>query len=278
MTSRVKNELVGAFSTSRGLGNPVYVVYDYGTWTPEYRQLITSTVNLSECVFINSITPSNGQRPAMVDVSIYNPNNAMRFAGHPLIGTIGSLRNTLGIEKGIIDTGHFQSAFHSHKTDGGVKSYLGVQEPYGEIYDSSIQLCKALSIPECLLPIYDCGPRHVLIKADSIKSLREFDPKWERLKMFKDIALNVFFSESGYVENRMFSPSYGVYEDRATGTAVIPILKELRKVNPSMDYIEIAQGVNKGAGVLMQGAFQRDTSSYVLSGLTTIIAEGEFIP
>ena len=35
MFSRVNIHMIGAFSSAAGLGNPVYVVYDYGKWSFE---------------------------------------------------------------------------------------------------------------------------------------------------------------------------------------------------------------------------------------------------
>ena len=55
MFSRVNIHMIGAFSSAAGLGNPVYVVYDYGKWSFEKRQAFASFVNVSECVFIDNV-------------------------------------------------------------------------------------------------------------------------------------------------------------------------------------------------------------------------------
>ncbi|MBL4943501.1 PhzF family phenazine biosynthesis isomerase [Corynebacterium ulcerans] len=276
MVHRVKNQLIGAFSTSNGFGNPVYIIYDYGKWDTETRQKITSFVNLSECVFVNAITQQKITCTPIIELRIFNPNSPMKFAGHPLIGAIRSFRETLGIDEGIIDTGDMQVKFHSTETQGGITSCLEIPNPVSEKFQHSAELCQVLSIPKQDLPIYDCGPRHVFLRVPSLRMLREFDPHWVSLSKFKNIALNVYFAKGKYVENRMFSPSYGVYEDRATGTAVIPILKEIRKSDSSLDHIEVTQGVSRSSGVLMNGNYSVENTIYTLSGMTTIVAEGGF--
>ncbi|AKK07197.1 phenazine biosynthesis protein PhzF family [Corynebacterium mustelae] len=277
MTARIANHLIGAFSTSYGFGNPVYVVYDYGNLSVEVRQQITSFVNLSECVFVNAISWSERTPNPIIELRIFNPNDSMKFAGHPLIGAIRSFREMWGIKKGIIDTGYMQVEFQLLETHHGATSYLRIPDPLRSVYEDSAKLCQMLSMQEQDLPIYDCGPRHVLVKVPTLDELRSFDPNWESLKRFKDIALNAYFVEGEYIENRMFSPSYGVYEDRATGTAVIPILKEIRKSAPSLTHIEVTQGVGRASGVLMCGDYSVENAFYTLSGQTTLIGEGEFV-
>ncbi|WP_311157449.1 PhzF family phenazine biosynthesis isomerase [Rothia dentocariosa] len=273
MFSRVNIHMIGAFSSAAGLGNPVYVVYDYGKWSFEKRQAFASFVNVSECVFIDNVE-YYGNSKAVVNLQIFNPNNVMKFAGHPLIGAVRSFWEYLKIDEGIIHTGPWRVPFVSEHEQESVLSKIMIPDPSVKKYDRSADLCALFEVPVRALPIYDCGPRHVLLRVPKISDLRNFDPQWESLKKFEDIALNVYFAEGGYIENRMFSPSYGVYEDRATGSAVIPLLKELRRENPSRTSINVSQGILRKSGVSMIGQYDPKSGSYTLSGMTTFILEG----
>ncbi|MEV7801196.1 PhzF family phenazine biosynthesis isomerase [Microbacterium foliorum] len=273
MNTKIDTQLVGAFSTDSGIGNPVYVVYDMNQWSPDERQLFTNFVNVSECVFVNGIEESKKSQPT-INVNIYNPNGRMKFAGHPLIGTIKSLHDMWGINSGNINTGYLIIPFNYKKKDDGYISELEVPENTSRTYEKSAELCALYDMPYTQLPIYDCGPKHVFIRVHDKRILNEFNPKWESLKEFKDIALNVYYKTDTYIENRMFSPAYGVYEDRATGSAVIPLLKELQKENPSVDSIEVIQGTNRKSGVVMYGRYLPDQNRYVLSGKATKVMSG----
>lgn len=269
--------MVGAFSTHEGQGNPVYVVYDMGNWEADERQKFTSFANLSECVFVQSVKRTSIDEPT-VEIQIFNPNGAMKFAGHPIIGAIRSLYDKLGIDSGVINTGSVTAAFRSKDSVDGRISQLEVPDPQSSIYDRSFDLCDLYGVTARALPIYNCGPRHVLLRMPDNRSLASFDPQWERLKTFNDIALNVYSVGATGVENRMFSPSYGVYEDRATGSAVIPLLKEIRKTNSSIETIRVTQGTNRKAGVLMYGRYLPQQEKYILSGLTNSVMAGEALP
>lgn len=274
MSRSVNVQLVGAFSSQEGSGNPVYIVYDMGKWTRERRQRFTSFANLSECVFIENVDKSRGD-VATIDVRIFNPNESMGFAGHPLIGTIYSLHDCLGIDEGILDTGSMKVHFRSKSSPSGRVSELEIPDPASGIYDRSHDLCQIYDLPNSNLPIYDCGPRHVLIRVPDRHSLAAFNPQWEQLKNFDDIALNVYYVDDSHIENRMFSPAYGVYEDRATGSAVIPLLKEVRMDNPSIDTIRVTQGTNRKSGVMMHGKYSPGQRRYSLSGLATSVLKGK---
>lgn len=277
MSHSAATQLVGAFSTKEGKGNPVYVVYDMGSWTINERQRFTSFANLSECVFVQSIEGVAAREPT-IKVQIFNPNGSMKFAGHPLIGTIRSLHDKLGINSGTIDTGAVTVSFRSKESTDGRLAELEIPDPQSNTYDQSFDLCRIYNLPTVTLPIYDCGPRHVLLRMPDRRSLTSFDPQWEQLKQFNDIALNVYHVGESYVENRMFSPSYGVYEDRATGSAVIPLLKEMRINNPSIETIRVVQGTNRQSGVMMQGSYLPERKSYFLSGATNSVLVGEVLP
>lgn len=277
MPYSVTTQLVGAFSTKEGKGNPVYVVYDMGSWTANERQRFTSFVNLSECVFVQNIEGLEVGEPT-IKVQIFNPNGSMKFAGHPLIGTIRSLYDNLGVDSGMIDTGEVTVSFRSKESSGVRLAELEIPDPQSNIYAQSFDLCRVYNLPPAHLPIYNCGPRHVLLRVPDAQSLASFDPQWEQLKKFNDIALNVYYVGESCIENRMFSPAYGVYEDRATGSAVIPLLKEARISNPSIETIRVVQGTNRQAGVMMQGSYLPKRESYFLSGATSSLLVGEVLP
>lgn len=273
MSSRAFVHLVGSFSAGGGHGNPVYVVYEMGGWTQVAKQQFTSFANVSECVFVERVTPSSAGEDT-IKVAIYNPNGKMDFAGHPLIGAARSLYEHFGIEAGLLDTGSVKIKFSSRVENGCRVAELEVPEPGSQTYERSADLCRLYDLPISELPIYDCGPRHVLLSVPNRRLLRNFDPKWEELKNFEDIALNVFCLDNSYVENRMFSPSYGVYEDRATGSVVIPILKELRKLKPQVKSVKVLQGTNRDSGVLMQGSYSEDSGKCHVWGNTSLLLEG----
>lgn len=78
------------FVDKRGdFGNPLAVIVDANNRiNPKDRQTITTKMGFSESVFINSLET--------FDVSIFNPQQEVSFAGHALVGTSNFIRERLG--------------------------------------------------------------------------------------------------------------------------------------------------------------------------------------
>lgn len=81
MSSGVKVYILRVFVDENGeFGNPVGVILDQGKKiAPKERQRITTQLGFSESVFVNNVDTGN--------VSIFNPQEEVVFAGHAMVGT-----------------------------------------------------------------------------------------------------------------------------------------------------------------------------------------------
>ncbi len=85
---------VDVFTSVRGMGNPVAVVFDADDLTVAEMQRFASWTNLSETTFVQTPTASE----ADYRVRIFTPAAELPFAGHPTIGTCHAWVERYGAE------------------------------------------------------------------------------------------------------------------------------------------------------------------------------------
>ena len=75
--------ILDVFTQAAGSGNPLAVILDAGSLTPEAMQVIATRLALSETVFV--LPPTQLAHTARI--RIFTPVSEVPFAGHPTIGT-----------------------------------------------------------------------------------------------------------------------------------------------------------------------------------------------
>lgn len=266
-------DLVNAFSDVPYKGNPVYVIHATSTMEDEVKAELARHLRLSEVTFVEDVADVSGE-PQEYRVDVYNPEGRMEFAGHPLIGTAASIGRRYGVSRGVMDTGTRRVSFEYRPQQGGLCRIEAPPFRRG-VYKRSADLAAVIDAPvrSTCFPIYDVGPRHVLVELADKDAVEHMSVDYEALRSFNDIAIHCFAWDEDSVENRMFSPAYGVYEDAGTGSVVAPFLHEARLSHPDRTSLLIRQGTFIGSECRMRAAWRAD-ERYLIEGQTVKCGEG----
>ena len=250
--------VANAFSNDPLTGNPVAVFRDASRLTTETMQAIARQLQLSETVFLTGL-----DAPGPFAARIFTPVNELPFAGHPLIGAASVVARLTGTRQFSIRTQAFTVAVSAAPRAPNVTAVSIDVPPSPSVpFERTRELLRALRLERATLPVklYDAGARHVLIGVRDLAELRALEPDHNALEAFEDMAVNCFAIHGSGVENRMFSPAYGVKEDAGTGSAVGPLLQHLiqHAGHDETKALTIAQGILLKRPCVMHGRLRRD--------------------
>ncbi|WP_237386669.1 PhzF family phenazine biosynthesis protein [Xenorhabdus sp. Sc-CR9] len=249
----INYNVMNAFTHIPLEGNPVAVFHDSEVLSAPVMQAIARQLQLSETTFISERTENGHAR-----VRIFTPVNELPFAGHPLMGTASAFSRRHGLNHFVFHT-HFGAVPVSVEHHSEVLSEVKITVPLASYkpFVEEKKLLTALGLEKAELPveIYDAGARHVLVAVDSISTLHGLQPDQRALADFDDLAVNCFSWQGTQVENRMFSPAYGVTEDAGTGSVVGPIVQHLIKYRQLQmnEKVVIEQGILLNRRCVMYG-------------------------
>ncbi|WP_119343961.1 PhzF family phenazine biosynthesis protein [Facilibium subflavum] len=254
----IEYSVLNAFTHSPLEGNPVAVFHGSEKLSAAIMQAIARQLQLSETVFISDKMEGGHAR-----VKIFTPVNELPFAGHPLMGAAStfSRRNGLNCFVFHTDVGAVPISVEHHSetlSDVKITAPLASSSPFAE----EKKLLAALGLERTELPveIYNAGARHILVAVDSISTLHGIKPDYHSLADFENLAVNCFSWQGKQVENRMFSPAYGVMEDAGTGSVVGAIAQHLIKYGQLQmnEKLVIEQGVLLNRRCVMYGEIKEE--------------------
>ncbi|MCG7500091.1 PhzF family phenazine biosynthesis protein [Vibrio sp. Of7-15] len=250
--------VTNAFTHTPLQGNPVAIFHDTEELSRLEMQSIASQLQLSETTFI-----SERKNDGSAKVKIFTPVNELPFAGHPLMGTAGAYARRHGLKEFVFHTQKGEVPISViNLSDTVCEVTIKVPLACSEYFPEKEKLLKSLGLNKTFLPIeiYDAGARHVLVAVDNITDLHSLKPDHNILEEFENMAINCFCWNGDKIENRMFSPAYGVKEDAGTGSVVWPILQHLIKYDQFEinKKIKIEQGVLLGRRCEMFGEIKND--------------------
>ncbi|MGC4757613.1 PhzF family phenazine biosynthesis protein [Micromonospora trifolii] len=238
--------LVDVFARSAFHGNPVAVFFPEVDLSDRVMQAIGTELNLSEVAFV---TPAGS--PAGFRARIFTPTQELPFAGHPMIGILAALHTRFDVA-GEVTVRVPRSEVTGWVEPRGEELWAGfalpVPRPSAEEIPAA-EIVAALGAANIApIELYDVGARHLVIALDSLDTLRDLQPDHTRLAQFPDVAFNCYAGSGTTWRNRMFSPSYGVVEDAATGSAAGPLLAHAHAYQnaPTGRPCRIEQGVELG--------------------------------
>ena len=265
MNSRVYH-LVDVFTDRAFGGNPLAVFLDGRGISGAMMQAIAKEFNLSETTFV--LPPENSGNDFRV--RIFTPADELPTAGHPTVGTTFVL-----IRAGLVRPGVGRTTITLEEKVGpipvsidwkdGAPSFIEMQQPlpkFGPVIQERAGIAEMLSLePEAVradLPIQlvSCGVPFLFVPIKSLEAIRRIRFRIDVEERLKLPSKNIFvfttetqFADSG-VHGRMFSPSLGVPEDPATGSANGPLGCYLAryKALPSESELRVVseQGVEMG--------------------------------
>jgi trans-2,3-dihydro-3-hydroxyanthranilate isomerase len=231
--------LVDVFTDRAFGGNPLAVFLDGTGLSDALMQAIAKELNLSETTFVlPPKDPANGFR-----VRIFTPVDELPMAGHPTVGTVFVLtraglvrpaegRTKITLEEGV---GPIPVAID---WENGKPSFIEMEQPvpkFGPPFADRAGIAEMLSLEtdavRADLPIEmgSGGVPFLFVPVKTLEAIRRIRFRIdveERLRLpTKNIF--VFTTEAEFpgsaVHSRMFSPSLGVPEDAATGSATGPL-------------------------------------------------------
>ncbi len=284
------------FTTLRFSGNPLAIVHGADGLSPASMQTIAREFNLSETIFVQ--TPDDPSHSAKV--RIFFPTAEIPFAGHPTIGCAIDLATkahpsgdfdvtiTLEEQAGLVPVrvqragNHLSAEFQAPVVpfpahDGVVPDIETLADAVGL---APSQIGFGLHAPG----VFEGGPRFMYVPVADLDALAQSQPQepaWS-----KAIALGAVDNAYLYTKTpdgfqaRMFSPTAGIPEDPATGSASAILAAQLLASGALSDgdtSLTLVQGVEMGRpsqigfrAMATEGALQ----SVHISGSAILISDG----
>ena len=275
-------------------GNPLAVVHGAGALGVAQMQRLAREFNLSETIFV---MPPQDPAPT-ARVRIFFPTAEIPFAGHPTIGCAISLSGLTGPgpdaeaalvleeEAGLVPV-------RVTRRDGRVQAeFTAPVLPHAAPGTADPALCSAALggvATHCAghkgPALWQGGPAFLYVPVpdlDTLKAARPCEPHWSQLMEAAGVDSAWCFTRTptGY-RARMFSPTAGIPEDPATGSASAIFAAELHArgwLGEGETVVEILQGVEMGrpsqirvTAVVTGGAL----SAVRVAGSAVPIARGE---
>lgn len=265
-------------------GNPLAVVMGADGLSTAQMQVIAREFNLSETIFV--MAPRDPANTAQV--RIFFPTAEIPFAGHP---TIGCALHLAGGQDGRIlleeEAGLVPVEIH-----GGQAEFIAPKLPVAHPGKAKAELiAQALDLPEAAVGfedhrpgIWQGGPAFLYVPIASLADLaaaRPIEPFWSRLMGEAQVdSAYLYTPEDSGFRARMFSPTAGIPEDPATGSASAILAAQLLKsgaLPESHAHIPLQQGVEMGRPsrigltALVRGG---SLSEIRISGSAVPVAEG----
>lgn len=258
-------------------GNQLAVFTDARGIDTELMQALAKETNFSETTFV--LPPEEG---GVARIRIFNPDEEMLFAGHPVLGTAWVLAQPL--QRGVVEleTGVGIVPVELDRDETGALVFGRMTQPVPSIRPlaETDELFAALGVGGSVLPVelYDNGATHILVTLESQEAVARLAPDSAAIARLGVTGVNCIAGAGARWKNRMFWPRG---EDPATGSAAGPIACHLARHGLAEwgEWIEIAQGVEVGRPSTL---FARadgaggEIARVLCGGRAVVVARGEF--
>lgn len=249
-------------------GNPLAVVMGADLLSTAQMQTIAREFNLSETIFVQA--PQNPAHTARV--RIFFPTAEIPFAGHPTIGCaihlacrdrIGDFTAHLVLEEeaGLVPVTVTRSgdAVTAEFTAPVVPFALATAIPT-ELVAQALGLSAAqIGFGPHVCGVFQGGPKFLYVPVADLAALSTADscqPHWNTLMALADVDSAYLYTPGDALsaapcdyQARMFSPTAGIPEDPATGSASAILAAQLHKaqvLTPGTSQFTLHQGVEMG--------------------------------
>jgi trans-2,3-dihydro-3-hydroxyanthranilate isomerase len=282
-------------------GNPLAVVGDATGLTTEQMQAIAHEFNLSETTFV--LPPESKEHTFRL--RIFTPRMELPFAGHPTVGSAFVLAHAgrIQLESDVtrivfgenvgpvrVDIRAFQGKPVSSQLWVAQLPEFGPPPPASEMLAVALGLDPADVLDdERDRPVsLSCGTPYLYVPLSSIDAVRRARINWEwwpkTLNTPWTEAVFLFSHQTGSkdatVHARMFSPTFGINEDPATGSAAAALAGYLARrdglTSGSARWV-IEQGVEMGRPSRMEveaDAANGALTAVRVAGTSVIMTEG----
>ncbi|MDD9717085.1 PhzF family phenazine biosynthesis protein [Dinoroseobacter sp. PD6] len=276
---RLPFHVYDVFTDTPFAGNPLAIVEDAGGLSTAQMQTIAREFNLSETIFV--MAPADPAHAARV--RIFFPTDEIPFAGHPTIGCALHLAGQRGLSKLVLE----EEAGLVPVTITGERAEFTapvLPEPLGGPVDPALA-ARAVGLDQVGFGAHRPaawigGPGFVYLPVPDRATLaraRPIEPHWTALMeaCAVDSAYLYCPAEDGYAA-RMFSPTAGIPEDPATGSASAILAAQLLAsgaLGEGTTSLKLTQGEDMGRRSSI--GFSADVAS---GALTAIRISGQAVP
>ncbi|MEM7488223.1 MAG: PhzF family phenazine biosynthesis protein [Pseudomonadota bacterium] len=237
------------FTDAPFTGNPLAIVEDAGALTTAQMQIIARQFNLSETIFLMPPRdPSNTAR-----ARIFFPTAEIPFAGHPTVGAALFLAHRDGLDDVRLEE---EAGLIAVRVRDGQAQFAAPVPPAPHGDPVTADLCaRAVGLAEADIGPHDPGafaggPAFVYIplrSRDALRRAKPTEPGWSALMDVAQVDAGFLYDPD--LNARMFSPTAGIPEDPATGSACAILAAQLLAngaLSEGTTTREIAQGHDMG--------------------------------
>lgn len=266
-------------------GNPLAVVMGADGLSTAQMQIIAREFNLSETIFV--MAPRDPAHAARV--RIFFPTAEIPFAGHPTIGC--ALHLAGGTDQALIleeEAGLVPVTIRDGLAEFAAPR-LPVAHP-GQADPARIAQALALS-PEQIgfdlhrPGIWQGGPAFLFVPladADALARSQPTEPHWSAIMAAANVdSAYLYIREGEGFRARMYSPTAGIPEDPATGSASALLAAQLLaagELTPGEHRVTLRQGVEMGrpSDITLTAVTDHDALQEIrISGRAVAIAQGQ---
>ena len=283
------------FTQTPFAGNPLAVVLNADSLTPQQMLTIAREFNLSETIFVQA--PQDPAHTARV--RIFFPTAEIPFAGHPTVGCAIHLacarhtgdfetKITLEEEAGLVPVTvtrqgpRVEAEFTAPVLPFPVKTDLPL-----DLIAASLGLAPAqIGFANHRAATHQGGPRFLYVPVDSLDTLnnaKPHEPHWTTLMALAEVDSAYLYTTGTAAlkahcdfQARMFSPTAGIPEDPATGSASAILASQLWAsglIAPGTTKLSLRQGFEMGRP--SQIGLTIDASA---QGITAVRIKGSAVP
>ncbi|MFQ6549861.1 PhzF family phenazine biosynthesis protein [Aestuariibius sp. 2305UL40-4] len=268
------------FTDTPFAGNPLAIVEDAGDLTTAQMQTLAAEFNLSETIFV--MPARDAAHTARV--RIFFPTAEIPFAGHPTVGCALFLAEKLGLTE--ITLEEEAGLVPVTIADGKAEFTAPILPAATGAQADPALIAAALDLPpKAIGPhqpgVLTGGPSFVFIPLtdlDALAKARPIEPHWSKLMDECGVDAGYLYTpgtECDY-RTRMFSPTAGIPEDPATGSAAA-ILQAHLLANAALPdgetSLHILQGVEMG-----RPSHIHATAAVTNGQLTSVRIAGQAVP
>lgn len=269
--------VVDVFTDTPLQGNQLAVFTDARAIDAATMQALAKETNYSETTFV--LPPEAG---GTARVRIFNPDEEMPFAGHPVLGTAWVLAQPL--QRGVVEleTGVGIVPVELDRDESGALVFGRMTQPVPSVSPvaETDELFAALGVEGSVLPVelYDNGATHIVVTLSGEAAVAALSPDIEAIASFGVTGVNCIAGSGVRWKSRAFWPRG---EDPATGSAAGPIACHAARhgLGPWGEWIEITQGVEIGRRSTLHARADGAGGEIVrvlCGGRAVVVARGEF--
>lgn len=250
-------------------GNPLAIVEGADDLSTAQMQTIAREFNLSETIFVQA--PDDTANTAKV--RIFFPTAEIPFAGHPTIGCALHLAQKRGLDHVVLEE---VAGLVPVTITNATAQFTAPVVPFDcnitvntELAASALGLT-ATQIGPHAAGVHEGGPRFLyipVVNEAALQQARPLQPAWDQLMQACQVDSAYLYTQ--VFNARMFSPTAGIPEDPATGSASAILASQLLQNglldNDTSTKLQLTQGIFMGRPSEIH--FEADVANGVLNAV-----------